>query len=151
MRNGTAVTGTITPDYTGGVFPEWEVKKIHMMATKRTAQKPLPPMPLSELPMMKSLLAMATPLVGDKTTRDPTIKGDPKTQLTMLRLTIIDKLQVPRAETPARADHRRAAPRQAPRPTAGSPSTKQILALWRVEAWVMFDALSFLQQLGSCD
>jgi hypothetical protein len=67
---------------------------IHMTATKRTAHKPLPPMPLSELPMMKSLLAMATPLVGDKTTRDPTIKGEPKTQLTMLRLTIIDKLQV---------------------------------------------------------
>ena len=67
---------------------------MHMMATKRTAYKPLPPMPLSELPMMKALLAMATPLVGGKTTRDPTIKGDPKTQLTMLRLTIIDKLQV---------------------------------------------------------
>ena len=67
---------------------------IHMTATKRTAHKPLPPMPLSELPMMKSLLAMATPLVGDKTTRDPTIEGEPKTQLTMLRLTIIDKLQV---------------------------------------------------------
>ena len=65
-----------------------------MMATKRTAHKPLPPMPLSELPMIKALLAMATPLVGGKTTRDPTIKGDPKTQLTMLRLTIIDKLQV---------------------------------------------------------
>ena len=65
-----------------------------MMATKRTAHKPLPPMPLSELPMMKALLAMATPLVGGKTTRDPMIKEDPKTQLTMLRLTIIDKLQV---------------------------------------------------------
>ena len=44
-------------------------------------------MPLSELPMMKSLLAMATP-------RNSGRKGDPKTQLTMLRLTIIDKLQV---------------------------------------------------------
>jgi hypothetical protein len=65
-----------------------------MMPKNRAARKRLPPMPLSELPMMKSLLAMATPLAGDKVPRNSGSKGDPKTQLTMLRLTIIDKLQV---------------------------------------------------------
>src|SRR5258705_11630841 len=65
-----------------------------MMPKNRPAHKRLPPMPLSELPMMKSLLAMATPVAGDKSLRNSKSKGDPKTQLTMLRLTIIDKLQV---------------------------------------------------------
>ena len=61
-----------------------------MTAKKRPARATLPSMPLSELPMMKALLA----LTGGTITRTPEIKGDPKTQLAMLRLTIIDKLQV---------------------------------------------------------
>jgi len=65
-----------------------------MTAKKRPAQRPLPPMPLSELPMMKALLAMAAPLPGGKTTRNPPTKRRPTTELTTLRLTIIDKLQI---------------------------------------------------------
>jgi len=61
-----------------------------MPAKKRPAHRPLPPMPLSELPMMKALMA----LTGRRVTRYPLAKGDPKTQLTTLRLAIIDKLQV---------------------------------------------------------
>jgi hypothetical protein len=61
-----------------------------MTAKKRPARRPLPPMPLSELPMMKALLA----LTGGTTTRRPSTKRDSKEGLTMLRLTIIDKLQV---------------------------------------------------------
>jgi len=60
-----------------------------MTAKKRPARSPLPPMPLSELPMMKALLALT-----GTTTRQASTKRDSKTQLTMLRLTIIDKLQV---------------------------------------------------------
>jgi hypothetical protein len=48
-------------------------------------------MPLSELPMMKALMALTA---GRRAIRNPPAKGDPKTQLTTLRLTIIDKLQV---------------------------------------------------------
>jgi hypothetical protein len=65
-----------------------------MTAKKRPAQKPLPPMPLSELPMMKALLAMAAPLADGQDGRPA---GDPREsdkELTTLRLTIIDKLQV---------------------------------------------------------
>jgi hypothetical protein len=61
-----------------------------MPAKKRPARRPLPPMPLSELPMMKALMA----LTGRRPTRNPLGQGDPRTQLTTLRLTIIDKLQV---------------------------------------------------------
>jgi hypothetical protein len=65
-----------------------------MTAKKRPARTPLPPMPLSELPMMKALLAMAAPLSGGKTTRNALRTGNPTTRLTTLRLTIIDKLQI---------------------------------------------------------
>ena len=65
-----------------------------MTAKKRPSQRPLPPMPLSELPMMKALLAMAAPLPGGKPSRDPAIGGNPAAELTTLRLTIIDKLQI---------------------------------------------------------
>jgi hypothetical protein len=65
-----------------------------MTAKKRRAKTPLPPMPLSELPMMKALLAMAAPLSGGKTTRNALRTGHPPTRLTALRLTIIDKLQI---------------------------------------------------------
>jgi hypothetical protein len=65
-----------------------------MTAKKRRAQMPLPPMPLSELPMMKALLAMAAPLSGGKMTRNAPSTGNPTTRLTTLRLTIIDKLQI---------------------------------------------------------
>jgi hypothetical protein len=62
-----------------------------MTAKKRTVRSTLPSMPLSELPMMKALLA----LTGNGTKiRSSAIKEDPTTQLTMMRLTIIDKLQV---------------------------------------------------------
>jgi hypothetical protein len=50
-------------------------------------------LPLSELPIMKALLAMPAPPPGGKTTRKRAIR-DPKTQLAMLTLTIIDKIQV---------------------------------------------------------
>jgi hypothetical protein len=60
-----------------------------MTAKKRPAPRPVPPMPLSELPMMKALLALT-----GTTTRPPSTKRHSKTLLTMLRLTIIDKLQV---------------------------------------------------------
>ena len=62
-----------------------------MAGKKRPARRPLPPMPLSELPMMKALMALTA---GRRATRHPPAKGDPKKQLTTLRLTIIDKLQV---------------------------------------------------------
>jgi hypothetical protein len=66
-----------------------------MTAKKRArARKALPPMPLSELPMMKALIAMATPAAGSKTARKPATTEDPKIQLKTLTLTIIDKLQV---------------------------------------------------------
>jgi hypothetical protein len=65
-----------------------------MTAKKRPAQKPLPPMPLSELPMMKALLAMAAPLADGRTAVQPAIRGNPTMERTTLRLTIIDKLQV---------------------------------------------------------
>jgi hypothetical protein len=65
-----------------------------MTAKKRPSQRPLPPMPLSELPMMKALLAMADPLPGAKPSRNLAIGGSPTAELTTLRLTIIDKLQI---------------------------------------------------------
>ena len=65
-----------------------------MTAKKPAAHKALPPIPLSELPMMRALLLMPAPTAGGKTTRKPVIKGDPKTQLTMLTLTIVNKLQI---------------------------------------------------------
>ena len=61
-----------------------------MTARGRPAYTALPPMPLSELPMMKALLA----LIPGHTGPNPSAKGDPKAQFTMLRLAIIDKLQV---------------------------------------------------------
>ena len=68
------------------------------------AHRPLPPMPLSELPMMKALIE----LTGRRMTRNPLqAKGKLKTQLTTLRLTIIDKLQVLALRRPgADSDHR---------------------------------------------
>jgi hypothetical protein len=51
-------------------------------------------MPLSELPIMKALLAIPTPPAGGKTTRKRALKVDPKKQLAMLTRTIVDKLQV---------------------------------------------------------
>ena len=64
-----------------------------MTAKKRPARAhtTLPPMPLRELPMMKALLAVTG---SGMTTRSAATKGDPKTQLATLRLTIIDKVQV---------------------------------------------------------
>jgi len=55
------------------------------------ARATLPSMPLRELPMMKALLAATG---SGATTRDLATKGASKTQLTTLRFTIIDKLQV---------------------------------------------------------
>ena len=61
---------------------------------KRSTNKALSPMPLSELPIMRALLALPTPLARDQTTRKRAIKEDDKTQLTMLTLKIVDKIQV---------------------------------------------------------
>ena len=76
-----------------GLVPECQPNNSIMTPKKRPAraQTTLPSMPLSELPMMKALLAMTG--VG-ATTRHPATKGDPKAQLTTLRFAIIDKLQV---------------------------------------------------------
>jgi hypothetical protein len=62
-----------------------------MTAKKRPARRPIPPMPLSELPMMKALLAL---IPGGVVPGPLATKGDPKTQFMELRLAIIDKLQV---------------------------------------------------------
>jgi hypothetical protein len=62
-----------------------------MTARGRPAYTALPPMPLSELPMMKALL---TSIPGGAAIRNPSAKGDAKARFTMLRLAIIDKLQV---------------------------------------------------------
>jgi hypothetical protein len=66
------------------------------MTVKKRARvrKALPPTPLNELPLMKALMAMATPSEGSKTPRKPPTTEDPKTELKTLTLTIIDKLQV---------------------------------------------------------
>ena len=63
---------------------------------KRSTNKALSPMPLSELPIMRALLAIPPPVArgSDQITRKRAIKGDPKTQLRMLTLTIVDKIQV---------------------------------------------------------
>ena len=58
---------------------------------KRSAHKALSPMPLSELPIMRALLAI--PPTGGKT-RKRAIKSDQKKQLAMLTLKIVDKIQV---------------------------------------------------------
>jgi glyceraldehyde-3-phosphate dehydrogenase/erythrose-4-phosphate dehydrogenase len=50
-------------------------------------------MPLTELPVMKALLGDTRRARG-KTTRAPTTKTDPKTQLATLMPMIIDKLQL---------------------------------------------------------
>jgi hypothetical protein len=65
-----------------------------MTAKKRSAHMRLPPMPLSELRMMKALLATSPSPAGDKTTRKSATTDTQTTDLTTLRLTIIDKLQV---------------------------------------------------------
>ena len=51
-------------------------------------------MPLSELRMMKALLATSPPRAADKTTHRPASKETRTRDLTTLRLAIIDKLQV---------------------------------------------------------
>jgi hypothetical protein len=65
-----------------------------MTAKKPSAHTPLRPMPLSELRMMKALLATSPSRAGDKTTRKPATKDTQTTDPRTLRLTIIDKLQV---------------------------------------------------------
>jgi hypothetical protein len=65
-----------------------------MTAKKRAVQTTLPSVPLSELPMMKALLAITRRPIGDQTTRKPRTRGTPKIDLTPLMLTIIDKLQI---------------------------------------------------------
>ena len=62
-------------------------------ARKRSAHKALSPMPLSELPIMRALLAVPAPARGTAT-RKRAIKGDPKKELTTLTLTIVNKIQV---------------------------------------------------------
>ena len=61
---------------------------------KRSAKKALSPMPLSELPIMRALMAIPMPPTRNQSTAKRAIKSDPKTQLTMLTLTIVDKIQV---------------------------------------------------------
>jgi hypothetical protein len=63
-----------------------------MTAKKRSAHKALSPMPLTELRMMKALLAMSA--TRAKTRGKGAIEEDPKTQLRMLTLKIVDKIQV---------------------------------------------------------
>jgi hypothetical protein len=64
-----------------------------MAAKKRSAQA-VPAMPLSEVRMMKALLATSKSPARARTTRKPATTETPKTDLTTLRQTIIDKLQV---------------------------------------------------------
>jgi hypothetical protein len=77
--------------YLTDVVPESQARNPTMTAKKRPVRRPLPPMPLSEPPMMKALLTL---MAGGATTRHRATEGDPQTRLTTLRLTIIDKLQV---------------------------------------------------------
>ena len=65
-----------------------------MTAKKRPPHIPLPPLPLSELRMMKALLATSRPPAGHKATHKPATNATRTTDVTTLRLTIIDKLQV---------------------------------------------------------
>lgn len=65
-----------------------------MTAKKRSARKALSPLPLSELPIMRALMALPAPPAGRTTTSKRAIKGDPGTQLRTLMLTIVDKIQV---------------------------------------------------------
>jgi hypothetical protein len=89
---GAFVDGKPTP-MSAGASQNARRARFIMPAKKRPARAhaPLPAMPLRELPMMKALLALTG---GRAASRQPATKGDPKTQLTTLRLTIIDKLQV---------------------------------------------------------
>lgn len=65
-----------------------------MTAKKRSARKALSPMPLSELPIMRALLALPTPPAGTTTDSKRALKRDPGTELRTLMLTIVDKIQV---------------------------------------------------------
>jgi len=64
-----------------------------MTAKKRSDRKALSPLPLSELPIMRALLAVTPPPAG-RTATERAIKGDPGTELRTLMLTIVDKIQV---------------------------------------------------------
>lgn len=64
--------------------------KAHKRVRPRAA---LPPMPLSELPIMKALMGLPAPPTANRPPkRRP--KEDPKTQLARLMGTIVDKLQI---------------------------------------------------------
>jgi hypothetical protein len=64
-----------------------------MTAKKRSARKALSPLPLSELPIMRALLAVTPPPAGT-TASKRAIKGNPGTELRTLMLRIVDKIQV---------------------------------------------------------
>ena len=63
-------------------------------AKKRSARNALSPTPLSELTMMKALLAMPASDAGGKTRGKGAINEDSKTQLRKLTMKIVDKIQV---------------------------------------------------------
>jgi hypothetical protein len=65
-----------------------------MTVKKRPAHAPLPAIPLSELRMMKALLATSRPPAGQKATHKPATDATRTTDVTTLRLAIIDKLQI---------------------------------------------------------
>jgi hypothetical protein len=64
-----------------------------MTAKKRSAHTRLPPRPLSELRIMKALLAPSPPPAAEKTIHELATKERTR-DATTLRLAIIDKLQV---------------------------------------------------------